>query len=100
MFTWLKRFCYFIVFVFTCLLAVVFSVENSQIVSPVFLGFPSVPLSLGLWMSMALFLGAFVGLLVSLLPVYIGKYSLFNKNKKIQMLEKEISALRLSTVKG
>lgn len=100
MLTWLKRFCFFIVFVFACLLAVVFSVENSQIVSPVFLGFSSVPLSLGLWMSIALFLGVFVGLSISLLPVYMGKYSLFSKDKKIQMLEKELSVLRLSTVRG
>jgi len=51
-------------------------------------------------MSIALFLGAFVGLSISLLPVYMGKYSLFSKDKKIQMLEKELSVLRLSTVRG
>jgi hypothetical protein len=100
MLKWLKRLFLCAVLVFLCLSALVFSVENSQIISPVFFGVPLVSLSLGLWMTLSLFCGAVVGLLVSMFPVYMGKYSLLNKNKKIQGLEAELSVLRLAAQKG
>ena len=96
MLKWLKRLLLFAVLVFLCLLALVFSVENSQIISPVFFGAPLASLSVGLWMTVSLSCGAVVGLLVSMFPAYMGKYSLINKNKKIQGLEAELSALRLA----
>lgn len=87
----------FLVMIF--LLGAVFSVENSELVSPLFFGISLTSLSLGLWMTISLFTGALIGLLMSILPVYFGRYSLIAKEKKIQRLEKELSVLRLAAVK-
>jgi apolipoprotein N-acyltransferase len=100
MFKWLKRFFLCAILVFVCLFTLVFSVENSQVISPVFFGIPLASLSVGLWMTVSLLFGALVGLLISVLPVYLGRYSLLYKDKKIQRLEKELSILRLATLKN
>jgi uncharacterized membrane protein YgaE (UPF0421/DUF939 family) len=99
MFKWLKRLLLSAILVFVCLLALVFSVENSQIISPVFFSAPLTSLSVGLWMTLSLFFGVIVGLLVSILPLFLGRYNLVNKDKKIHSLEEELTALRLAALK-
>ena len=100
MFKWARRCITFVFLVFACLMAVVFSVENSQMISPIFLGISLPTFGLGLWMALSLLLGAITGLVISIMPVYMIRYRATTKEKKIQRLEKELSALRLATVRG
>jgi uncharacterized membrane protein YciS (DUF1049 family) len=51
-------------------------------------------------MVIVLFVGAIMGLLICLLPLFFSRYSSINKDKKILKLEAELNKLRVSGVKG
>ncbi len=47
-----------------------------------------------------LFIGGFIGLMLSFLPSLWGKKTLASKDRKIHQLEKELDQLRTSSLKG
>ena len=103
MFKWVRRIVCFILCVLLACIAIVFTLENSQQYSPAFFGHYLFPLSAGLWMILMLFVGALLGVIVSLIPVYFGRYSVASKERRIKHLEnlllKERSALQQSALK-
>ena len=107
MFKWVRRIVCFILCVLLACIAIVFTLENSQQYSPAFFGLYLFPLSAGLWMILMLFmpatLGALLGVIVSLIPVYFGRYSVASKEKRIKHLENllltERSVLQQSALK-
>jgi uncharacterized integral membrane protein len=79
---------------------VVFASENSQSISLVVFNFPLPELSAGLWIFIALLVGAIIGLLISSFPVFFSRYAHLNKDKKIIQLQKELDKLRVAGLKG
>jgi membrane protein implicated in regulation of membrane protease activity len=73
-------------------IAIVFTLENSQQYSLAFFGRYLFPLSVGPWMILMLFmpatLGALLGVIVSLIPVYFGRYSVASKERRRKPLIK------------
>lgn len=100
MFKWIKRLLLLLLLVCAAIIGITFTSENSGSMPLVFLGYQLPTLTIGLWMVIALFLGAMIGLLLSFLPLLFSRHSVSSKNKKIQQLEKEIDALRVSAAKG
>ncbi len=100
MLKWIKRLFLLILFLFALIIGITFTSENNSLVPLVFFGHQLPSLSMGLWMTIALFLGAIVGFLISFLPglcnLRAGKY----KDKRITQLESEVNRLRIASIKG
>lgn len=94
MFKWIKRIILLIIFVVALVLGVTFSSENSQLTTLILFGYALPELPLGLWIIITLFIGGFIGLLLSFLPLLWGKKTVNAKEKKIKLLEKELENLR------
>jgi uncharacterized integral membrane protein len=77
-----------------------FTSENSTPLALTLFGAQLPELSVGLWLVIALFIGAIVGLLISLLPLFFRRYANTSKDKKILKLETELNKLRVSGLKG
>lgn len=100
MLKWIKRLLLIAVFAVTILIGVVFTSENNDAVAIILFGFQLPELSLGLWVLIAVLLGAVIGVLLSFLPLVFNRYTRSSKDKKIGQLQKELAALRVSGLKG
>ncbi len=100
MLLWIKRLALLILLLIAFLVGIVFTSENNTPFALTILGFQLPQLSIGLWLSLSLFSGAIIGLLINYLSSLINRYSQVNKDKKIRRLEKELAALRVSGLKG
>ncbi len=100
MLKWIKRLLLLILLIMACLVGMVVTSENSTLVPLIIFGIQLPELSVGLWLCVALLVGAVIGLLISFLPLFFSRYSNSNKDKKILQLEKELKILRVSGLKG
>jgi putative membrane protein len=99
MLKWIKRLLFIALLAVAIIIGVVFTSENNHSISLVVFSFPLPELSVGLWVFIALLVGAIIGLLVSSLPVLFSRYTHSNKDKKILQLQKELNTLRISGLK-
>lgn len=99
MLKWIKRLLLIVLFAVTVLMGVVFASENNAAVALILFGFQLPELSLGLWVLIAVLLGAIIGVLLSFLPLIFNRYTRSSKDKKINQLQKELAALRVSGLK-
>lgn len=97
---WFYRLILSILLLVSIFVGVMFTIDNSTPVGLLFFGFQLPVLNVGLWLVIALLLGAVIGLLVSFIPLLFNKHSHFNKDRKISRLEKELDALRISALKA
>lgn len=100
MLKWIKLLLLFTLLAVAVFVGMKVATENSASLSLMFFGVQLAELSVGLWMVIVLFVGAIMGLLISLLPLFFSRYSSINKDKKILKLEAELNKLRVSGVKG
>lgn len=100
MFRWIKRIIVLILFAVALVLGITFTSQNSQPVSLMLYGYALPEWQLGLWILIAVFVGGLIGLLLSFLPLLLGKQSLSAKERKILQLQKEIEQLRTNGLKG
>ncbi len=98
MLKWIKRLLAFLILVLAVVVGIVFTLQNSEPVSLIVFSVQLPKLSLGLWLTIALFGGAIIGLLISLLPILFSQRS--SRDKKIRQLQKELASLRISGIKG
>ena len=99
MIKWFKRILLILILSATVVLGLVFTVQNHQPTSLIFLHYTLPQLSLGLWVTILLFTGCCIGFFLSFLPFLWGYQSRAAKNRKIQALEKELNRLRAFTLK-
>ena len=99
MLKWTKRLLLVAIFLAALIIGVVFTIENSDVVAIVFFGFRLPELTIGLWMLLAVLLGAVIGVMVSYLPLLFNRFVSLHKDKKINQLQKELASLRLSDIK-
>ncbi len=100
MLKWIKRLILLILLLVAAFIGVVFASDNNLPVSLILFSVQLPEFTIGLWVLIALFLGALLGLLVSLLPLFLSRYSVLGRDKKIQQLKKELASLRISGLKG
>lgn len=100
MLKWIKRLTLLILLLVAAFIGVVFASDNNLPTSLIVFNILLPELTIGLWVLIALFLGLLLGLLVSLLPLFLSRYSVLGRDKKIQQLQKELSSLRISGLKG
>ena len=100
MFKKIKLLLLLILLMVACATGMILALQNDAPASLILFGYSLPQLSVGLWVVIALLFGAIIGFLLSFLPRFFMNYSRAAKDKKIQSLEKEISRLRVSGVKG
>ena len=100
MLKWVKRFFLLLLIIAAVFAGALFTADNDQPVSLLLFGISLPELQLGFWVVIVLLLGAFLGLLLSFLPMLWGRQSMAMKERKIRQLEKELNQLRATSVKG
>jgi putative membrane protein len=100
MLKWIKRLFILVLFLIAIFIGVVFASDNNTPSSIIVFGIQLPELTVGLWVLVGLLLGACIGLLVSLVPLFFSRYSSLGRDRKIRQLQKELSALRVSGLKG
>ncbi|ODS23092.1 hypothetical protein AB835_10560 [Candidatus Endobugula sertula] len=97
---WIIRLFLLVLFLLAVAIGITLAYENNTLVPIVLLGYSLPKFSVGLWVVIALFFGAIIGLLLSGLLVLLSRHSHYNKDRKIEHLQKEINQLRISGIKG
>ena len=100
MVNWFKRILFILILLATVASGLLFTAQNHQPTSLVFLHYALPELSLGLWVAILLLVGGFLGLLLSSLPLLWGRQSAAAKDRRIRALEKELNQLRAASLKG
>ena len=100
MIKWIKRLVVLVVFGLALVLGITFTAENSTLIGITLFGYHLPQLQLGVWIMVVLLLGAFIGLLLSFLPLLWGRQSMAAKNRKIHQLQQELNQLRNTGLKG
>jgi putative membrane protein len=100
MIKWLKRLTLLLLLIVAIVLGIVFTSENSQQLSLVFLGYVMPELTLGLWLVLTLLLGSILGLILCTFSLFIRGQSVNAKNRQIKRLEQELQQLRSNAIKS
>jgi uncharacterized membrane protein YciS (DUF1049 family) len=100
MIKWLKRLTLLLLLIVAIVLGIVFTSENSQQLSLVFLGYVLPELTLGLWLVLTLLLGSILGLILCTFSLFIRGQSVNAKNRHIKRLEQELQQLRSNGIKS
>jgi putative membrane protein len=100
MIKWIKRLTLLLLLIVASVLGIVFTSENSQQLSLVFLGYLLPELTLGLWLVLTLLLGSVLGLILCTLSLFIRGQSVNAKNRQIKRLEQELQQLRSNGIKS
>lgn len=100
MIKWIKRLILLLLLIIAIVVGMVFTSENSQQLSLVFLGFTLPELTLGLWLVLTLLLGSILGLLLCTFSLFIRGQSVNSKNRQIKRLEQELQQLRTNSIKS
>jgi uncharacterized membrane protein YciS (DUF1049 family) len=100
MIKWLKRLTLLLLLIVAIVLGIVFTSENSQQLSLVFLGYIMPELTLGLWLVLTLLSGSILGLILCTFSLFIRGQSVNAKNRQIKRLEQELQQLRSNAIKS
>lgn len=100
MIKWIKRLIVLLLLMVAIVVGIVFTSENSQQLSLVFLGYELPELRLGLWLVLTLLLGSVVGLTLCTFSLLIRGQSVNAKNRQIKRLEQELQRLRSNGIKS
>jgi uncharacterized membrane protein YciS (DUF1049 family) len=100
MIKWLKRLTLLLLLIVAIVLGIVFTSENSQQLSLVFLGYVMPELTLGLWLVLTLLSGSILGLILCTFSLFIRGQSVNAKNRQIKRLEQELQQLRSNAIKS
>jgi putative membrane protein len=100
MIKWIKRLIVLLLLVVAIVVGIVFTSENSQQLSLVFLGYELPELRLGLWLLLTLLLGSILGLTLCTFSLLIRGQSVNAKNRHIKRLEQELQRLRSNGIKS
>ncbi len=100
MIKWIKRLIFLMLLIIAIIVGIVFTSENNQQLSLIFLGYPLPELKLGLWIVLSLLLGSVMGLLLSMLSLFVRGQSVNSKSRKIKRLEQELQQLRTASIKN
>ena len=99
MISWIKRLILLLLLILAIVIGVVFTSENSQQLSLVFMGFVLPELKLGLWVLLVLLLGSLLGLTLCMFSLFLRGQSVRAKNRQIKRLEQELQQLRTTSLK-
>ena len=100
MIKWIKRLIILLLLIIAIVAGMVFTSENSQQLSLIFLGYKLPELTLGLWLVLTLLLGSILGLLLCTFSLFIRGQSVNAKNRQIKRLEQELQQLRTNSIKS
>lgn len=100
MLKWIKLALFLLLFVVAAFFGVTFAMQNDASSSLVVFNYALPTLTVGIWVSVALFVGVLFGFVLSIFPLFFARGLGANKDKKIARLESELSKLRMSAVKG
>ncbi len=100
MIKWLKRLTLLLLLIVAIVFGIVFTSENSQQLSLVFLGYVMPELTLGLWLVLTLLSGSILGLILCTFSLFIRGQSVNVKNRQIKRLEQELQQLRSNAIKS
>jgi uncharacterized membrane protein YciS (DUF1049 family) len=100
MIKWIKRLILLLLLIIAIVVGMVFTSENSQQLSLIFLGYTLPELTLGLWLVLTLLLGSILGLLLCTFSLFIRGQSVNAKNRQIKRLEQELQQLRTNSIKS
>ncbi len=100
MIKWIKRLILLLLLIIAIVVGMVFTSENSQQLSLVFLGYTLPELKLGLWLVLTLLLGSILGLILCTFSLFIRGQSVNAKNRQIKRLEQELQQLRTNSIKS
>ena len=100
MIKWIKRLIILLLLIIAIVVGMVFTSENSQQLSLIFLGYKLPELTLGLWLVLTLLLGSILGLLLCTFSLFIRGQSVNAKNRQIKRLEQELQQLRTNSIKS
>ncbi|MGH1371029.1 MAG: LapA family protein [Cellvibrionaceae bacterium] len=98
--TLIKRLLLLLVLLCGLILGVWFSVENAQPVQVTLLGFSLPQLSVGVWLTAVLLLGAVLGYVISVFPVLKLKNENMSLHRKLKRRDRELEKLRKLPVKS
>lgn len=100
MFKWVKLTLFLLLFFFAILMGVTFALQNNTPSYLVVFNYTLPVFTVGVWVSIALFLGVVLGFVLSIFPLIFSYGLSARKDKKIARLESELSRLRMSAIKG
>ena len=96
---WFKRVCIFLLLAVAFFWGMLFTSENTTQVALNLVFWEFGPANMSLWIMLAFILGGLLGLIVSLLLLMKLRTHLIRAEKRADLFEKEVTALRANAVK-